>query len=193
MTLFTLTVILFLIMDPVGNLLDYKRVMNAVPEERRNTVLLREMGIALAVAITFNFIGEFFFQVLDLSETAVRLASGAVMFLIAFQMLFPKHDAVKKATDEPYIFPLAIPMMSGPALLATIMLFAHMEPGVMRMNIAIVVAWLLSLLILFFARPIKRTLTVNGVTALERLMGMILLLLSVQRFMEGIKLFVSTT
>lgn len=189
MSLFTLTLILFLIMDPVGNLLEYKRVMQAVPEERKRLVLLREMGIALAVALGFNFIGEFFFFTLELSETAVRLASGAVMFLIAFQMLFPKHDQVKAAKEEPFIFPLAIPMISGPAVLATIMLFAHMEPGFILMTSAIFLAWLISLVILLFAKPIKETLTVNGVTALERLMGMILVLLAVQRFMEGVKLF----
>ena len=113
------------------------------------------------------------------------------MFLISFQMLFPKPVSTKPVTEEPFIFPLAIPMISGPALLATIMLFAHMEPGVGLMSAAIVIAWALSVVILLFAVPIKRALTVSGVTALERLMGMILLLLAVQRFMEGVKLFLA--
>lgn len=190
MSLFTLTLILFVIMDPIGNISSFERVMMGVSTERKRFVLFREMLIALCTALLFNVIGEGFFIALNLSETAVRLASGVVMFLIAMGLLFPKDLVEEESKEEPWIFPLAIPMISGPALIATVMLFAHIEDGWLRMNLAIGIAWSLSLLIFFFAHPIRRLLTDSGVTALERLMGMILFLLAVQRFMEGVALFI---
>lgn len=189
MTFFTLTLILFVIMDPVGAMSSCKRLMAPLSPQRRRWVLFREMLIALSVALLFSLIGEFFFIVLSLSEASVRLASGAVMFLISMGMLFPKLEEEEDVTEEPWIFPLAIPRIAGPALIATVMLFSHIEESVVRMFLAIIVAWAASLLVLWFANPLKRILTDNGIIALERLMGMILLLLAVQRFMEGITLF----
>ena len=191
MSLFTVTLILFLVMDPIGNLPSYEKVMRQVSHERHRLVLFREMFIALIAGLTFNFLGEVFFEGLELREESVTLASGLVMFLISLSMLFPKPDTSKPMEGEPFIFPLAIPMLAGPAYLATVMLFAHSEPLISTMCTAIVIAWVFSVIILSFAKPIKNALTDSGVIALERLSGMILLLLSVQRFMDGLKLFFS--
>ncbi len=194
MSLFNVTLVLLLIMDPIGNMTSYLSLVKELNPKRQHWIIFREMGIALLAMIGFNYLGEYIFKILDLSETTVRLSSGVILFLIAIKILFTASDSPRAnlPKGEPFIFPLAIPLIAGPALLATIMLYSHLEPYQSIMLSAILIAWLLSSLILFFARPIRRLLGVNGLMACERLIGMILVLIAIQRFLEGILLFCAT-
>jgi multiple antibiotic resistance protein len=191
MTLFSIVLILFLIMDPVGNVGSYLQMVNDLPLKRRKWIVLREMLIALAFMILFNYIGEFIFDLLGLSETTLRLSSGFILFLVAIKILFPTHDSLRLnlPKEEPFIIPLAIPLIAGPSLLATIMLFARLEPSQLIMVGAIFIAWLAAVAVLLLAEPLQKILGKNGLVACERLMGMVLVLLAVQRFLEGIILF----
>lgn len=192
MSLFTLALILFLIMDPVGNLSTYLNMVKDLDPKRQRWIVIREMLIVLAAMIVFNYIGEILFDLLQLEETTVRLSSGIILFLIAIKILFPASDSLRAniPKGEPFIFPLAIPLIAGPSLLATIMLFAHLETSQVVMLSAIFISWFAALIVFLFARPIKRLLGVNGLLACEKLMGMVLVLIAVQRFLEGIITFV---
>lgn len=192
LSLFSITVVLFIIMDPVGNIPAYLTLVKDLEPARRRYILIREMLIALAFMIAFNFIGEYIFSVLELSDTAVKLSSGLVLFLTAIKILFPTSNSFRMnlPKGEPFIIPLAIPLIAGPSLLATIMLYAHMETSILLMLEAIVLAWVLALLVLFVAPLLKRYLGTNGLIAFERLMAMVLVMLAIQRFMEGIQTFV---
>ncbi len=194
MSLFNISLVLFLIMDPIGNLSSYHTMVKGLNPKRQFRIIIREMLIALAVMLFFNYLGDTIFNFLDLSETTVRISSGVILFLIAIRILFPTDDEIRTnlPAGEPVIFPLAIPLIAGPALMATIMLYAHLEPLQSVMIFAILIAWSLSTLIFFFAGPIKRILGENGLMACERLIGMVLVLIAVQRFLEGILLFWST-
>ena len=194
MSLFNITVTLFLIMDPIGNLSSYLTLVKELDPKRQKWIVLREMFIALVVMLFFNYLGEYIFNFLDLSETTVRLSSGVILFLIAIKILFMATDSPRAnlPKGEPFIFPLAVPLIAGPALMATIMLYAHLEPTQSVMIFAILIAWLLAILIFFFAGPIKRVLGTNGLMACERLIGMVLVLVAIQRFLEGIVLFWSS-
>jgi len=191
MSLASIALVLFLIMDPIGNIPPFLNMTSGLNRKRQKWIVFREMLIALAAMLFFNYLGEFFFYALDISETAVRIASGIILFLIAVKILFTSPDSMRAniPKEEPLIFPLAIPLIAGPALLATIMLYAHLEPLQSVMIFAILIAWLFSALILFFAGPIKRILGKNGLIACERLIGIVLVLMSVQRLLEGIHLF----
>lgn len=176
----------------MGNVSPYQKLMSQVPPERRTKVAIREMLIALGVMVIFNELGEILFHFLGLSELGLRIASGAILFIIALKILFPKsQDQYQDLPGEPCVFPLAIPMLAGPALLATIMLYAHLEPSQPIMLTAIFIAWGASSLILFFSSFFERVLGNNGLTACERLMGMILVLISIQRLAAGIELFLT--
>jgi len=167
------------------------KLMKDVPRDRRRFVLLREMGFALLAMLFFNFLGEGIFQVLAISETTVRLSSGIILFLFAVTIIFPslKNPRSNLPEGEPFVTPLAIPLIAGPALLATIMLFAELEPSIPTMVTSITVAWGASLAVLVFGCPLQRLIGDNGLQAIERLTAMILVLLGIQRFMEGIQLF----
>ena len=194
MSLFNITLVLFLIMDPLGNLTTFRSLVKELNPKRQLIVIFREMLIALGVMLFFNYLGEYIFDFLDLSETTVRLSSGVILFLIAIKILFTSSDNPRSnlPKGEPFIFPIAIPLIAGPALMATIMLYAHLQELQSIMLIAIFISWLLSATILFFNSPIERLLGKNGLMACERLIGMLLVLIAVQRLLEGVLLFWKT-
>jgi multiple antibiotic resistance protein len=192
MNLFTLTVILFLIMDPVGNISSFLGLTKDIPPAKRRTILIREMLIALGAMILFYFIGEYIFSVLEISETTLRLASGAILFLVAIKILFPSTDSLRAnlPAGEPFITPLAVPLIAGPSLLATVMLFAHLVPNHFTMLGAILIAWFFAVVVLLSGSTLQRFIGTNGLMAAERLMGMVLVMLAIQRFLEGLQQFV---
>lgn len=191
---FSLAFILFLIMDPLGNINSYLTLVKDMPAKRKRQVLVREMLIALGAMVLFSILGEYLFHILEISQKTVYIGSGVILFLIALKILFPTIDSPRAnlPNGEPFIVPLAIPLIAGPSLLATIMLFAHLEPSVPVMLAAIFSAWLAATLILFFATQIEKAIGANGLMASERLMGMILVLIAIQRFLEGIQQFVKS-
>ncbi len=194
MSLFTVAIVLFLIMDPIGNIGSFLKVMDGIDPKRQRRVIIREMLFALAVMVLFNYIGEVIFGLLQLSETTVRLSSGIILFLIALQILFPSINSIRNnlPKGEPFFIPLAVPLIAGPSLVATIMLYAHLESSQAIMLEAIFLSWIGAFIVLVSSGFLSRVIGKNGLLALEKLMGMILILLAIQRFLDGISLFVKT-
>ena len=194
MNIFSYALVLFLIMDPIGNTSSFLKMTKGIPFKKQNRVLVREMLIALFVMFAFSLLGEVIFNVLSISETTVRLTSGDILFLVSIQILFPTLNSIraKVEEEEPFITPLAIPLIAGPSLLATIILFSHIEMNPYTMPISILAAWLVSVIILLNSSLMERVFTKNGLVALERLMGMILVLLAIQRLLDGLQQFISS-
>lgn len=191
MTLFNITLVLFLIMDPIGNVSPYLSLVKKFTPKKRRYILVREMLIALVAMLIFLYLGEGIFDLLHLSETTVRLSSGLILFIIALQILFPNLSGIREQLPEgePFIIPLAIPLIAGPSLLATIMLYAHMEQTQSIMLVSMLFAWIAAALVLFSSVFLNRILGTKGLLACEKLMGMVLVLLAVQRFLDGIEQF----
>lgn len=191
MTLFSIALVLFLIMDPIGNISSYLKMVHGIKPKRQLKVLVREMLIALLIMIAFNYLGEVIFNLLQISEPTISLSSGVILFLIAIQILFPTLSGIREniSKGEPFIIPLAIPLIAGPSLLATIMLFAHMEQSQPVMLGAIFCAWIAALAVMLLSRPLKKLLGSNGLLACEKLIGMVLVLIAIQRFLDGVQLF----
>jgi multiple antibiotic resistance protein len=191
MSLFTLTLTLFLIINPLGNMKHFLTLLEGLRTRRRCYVIGREMLIALVTMFIFSFFGEGIAAAFHLTQTAIFITSGLILFLTAIKILFSsREDYIPKFQgEEPFLVPIAIPIIASPALLATIMLFSQTEPIVWPMIVSILIAWGISVLLLLASGPILKIVGQNGLTAIERLMGMILVLISVQRFMEGVQLF----
>jgi multiple antibiotic resistance protein len=192
MTLFTLTLTLFLIINPLGNMKHFLTLLEGLKARRQFYVIAREMLIALVTMFIFSFFGEGIAAAFHLTQTAIFITSGLILFLTAIKILFSsREDYIPKFRgEEPFLVPIAIPIIASPALLATIMLFSQTEPLVWPMIVSILIAWGISILLLLASGPILKVIGQNGLTAIERLMGMILVLISVQRFMEGVQLFI---
>ena len=181
-------ILLFLIMDPLGNIPLFLSILRNVAPERRRLVLVRELLIALVVLFVFLFGGRYLLKLLQLKQQSVGIAGGIVLFLIGIRMIFPPvHGIFGDTKGEPFIVPMAIPAVAGPSTMAAVMLLANSNPGrAVDWSIALFLAWLATALILLSSTYLFRWLGTSVLTALERLMGMLLVALSVQMFLDGI-------
>ncbi len=192
MTLLSLTLALFLIMDPLGNVKAFAQTLEGIQPERQRFIIAREMLIALFTMIVFDLLGESIFQLLQISLTTVFFSSGIILFITAVSILFPRTQPEETSLphSEPFLVPLAIPMVAGPALLATIMLYAGSEPSPYSTLYAILIAWGISAAILMASKPLLKLLGQNGLVACEKMMGMVLILLAVDRILLGVVSFI---
>ncbi|CAL4043242.1 UPF0056 inner membrane protein YhgN [Buchnera aphidicola (Takecallis arundicolens)] len=183
------TILLILIMDPLGNLPIVMSILKHLTPKRRIFVLLREMIIALGIMIFFLLAGEKTLSILDLKAETVSIAGGIILFLIAIKMIFPDEQKNDKKTDltEPFLVPLAIPLVAGPSLLATLMLLSHQYSNqILTLSLSLFIAWSTTVCVLLLSDVFLKFLGPKGVNALERLMGLILIMLSTQMFLDGI-------
>ena len=192
MTLISVAVLMFLVMDPLGNIAFFISALANVDPKRQRFVIIRELLIALVVLIVFLFVGRSFLQLLGISADALTIAGGVILLLIALRMIFPDIEMPlkEKVTGEPFIVPLAIPYVAGPSAMATEMLLMSKEPDRWpEWLLAIFLAWLACSVILFFASGLRRYLTDRGLVAVERLMGMVLITVAVQMLLTGASQF----
>lgn len=181
-------ILLFLIMDPLGNIPLFLSLLKNVAPERRRLVLIRELLIALVVLFFFLFSGKYLLIALQLKAESVSIAGGIVLFLIGIRMIFPSPDGVfgGDVDTEPFIVPMAIPAVAGPSTMAAVMLLANSNPGrAVDWSIALFLAWLATSVLLVSSTYLYRWLGASVLVALERLMGMLLVALSVQMFLDG--------
>ena len=184
-------VLLILIMDPLGNLPIFMSVLKHTEPKRRRAIMVRELLIALLVMLVFLFAGEKILAFLSLRAETVSISGGIILFLIAIKMIFPSasgNSSGLPAGEEPFIVPLAIPLVAGPTILATLMLLSHQYPNQMgHLVIALLLAW--GFVILLQSSLFLRLLGEKGVNALERLMGLILVMMATQMFLDGIRMW----
>ncbi len=188
MTLLSAFVLLFLVMDAFGNIPLFLAALAPVAPERRGRVIARELVIALAVLLVFLFAGPVVLRGLGISEGALSIAGGIILFLIALRMIFPQHGSMaEEDLGEPFIVPLAIPFVAGPSAMATLMLVMSEDPARWpTWLLALVLAWAATAVILLAAGRLSRMLGRRGLIAMERLMGMVLTALAVEMFLRGL-------
>jgi len=186
----SLSFTLFLLMDSLGNIPLFMAILKNLHPKRQRQIIRRELLIALGVIILFALIGDSFLSFLNVHHYTVQIAGGIILFLIALKMIFPQHDAPHEKSDkEPFIVPLAIPLVAGPAALAAVMLYSKEEPLLLTIT-SICIAWIFTAIVLMGSQPLQRLLGQRGLTACERLMGLILTLLAVQMFLQGISSYI---
>lgn len=184
------TILLILIMDPLGNLPIFMTILKHLESKRQRIVVIREMIIALFVMLIFLFVGEKILIILNLKAETVSISGGIILFLIAIKMIFPNQDSNEEINknEEPFLVPLAIPLIAGPSLLATLMLLSHQYSHHMIYLVgSLLIAWLFTITILLLSSVFLKLFGSKGVNALERLMGLILIMLATQMFLDGIR------
>ena len=193
MTIWAAAALLFLVMDPLGNVPVFLGVLKDIEDRRRPTIILREMLIALTILIFFMLVGRQILSFLHIDEPALSISGGIILFLIALKMIFPESHGMLKKPDqaEPFIVPLAVPLIAGPSAIATVLLLVAREPfRLPEWIVALAIAWLLTSVVLITSIYFSRHLDRRMLIALERLMGMILTTISVQMFLMGVQKFV---
>ena len=188
MTFASAAILIFLVMDPLGNVPLFVSALAEVPPERRLRVVMRELLIALGVLLGFLFGGRAALDLLGIREESIAVAGGIVLFIISIRMLFPAREpGTARPAGEPFIVPLAIPLVAGPSAFATLILLAG-QPGARpaTLALALLAAWAASTAILLASPWLDRLLGERGLMAMERLMGLLLVALSVQMLLDGI-------
>lgn len=191
--MFSAALLLFLVMDPLGNIPLFMTTLKKVEAKRQRFVVVRELLIALVVLIAFLFLGQYLLQLLHLSETALTTAGGIILMIIAIRIIFPARDRSlqEDVEGEPFIVPLAIPYVAGPSAVATALLMMSCEPTRwLEWLFAVLIAWLASAIIIYFSSYFARFLGEKGLIAIEPLMSMLLIAVAVQMLLTGIAEFV---
>ena len=183
-------VLLLLVLDPFGSLPIFIPVMRIVPAKRRVVVALREVAIAFAVLCLFMFFGDAFLRVMRLSERSLEVAGGVILLMVAIRMIFSHEGGVYGTPEgkEPFIFPLAVPLLAGPSAMATVLLLASRQPDrILSWVGALACAMLVSGAVLLLCERIRRLLGDSVVAALEKLMGLVLTAIAVEMILAGLK------
>jgi MarC family membrane protein len=183
-------ILLLLVLDPLGSLPVFIPIMRGVPKDRRRHVAVREVGIAFCVLLAFMFLGSGFLRVMHLSERSLEVAGGVILLIIAIRMIFSHEGGVYGTPEgrEPLIFPLAVPLLAGPSAMATVLLLASRQPArVMEWVGALTCAMLVSGAVLMLCDRIRRLLGDSVVSALEKLMGLVLTAIAVEMVLAGLK------
>lgn len=189
MNLLSAAVLLFFVMDPLGNVPLFLTALRDVDPARIRKIIVRELLIALAVMVVFLFLGRYILELLHVSSAALTAGGGFILLLIALRMIFPTSERSlrEEVREEPFVVPLAVPYTAGPGLLATELLFTTREPERWPIWLgAVVLAWLASASILYFSSHLRTLLGERGLTAVERLMGMLLVVVGVEMLMAGV-------
>lgn len=185
-------VLLFLVLDPLGNLPLVASLLKQVDSQRRARVVVRECFIAYLILLAFMFGGRQFLDVMHLSEISLSIAGGVILFMIAINMVFKSSESVfgESLSHEPFIVPLAIPLIAGPSALATVMLMVSREPAKLGIwVVAMTAAMAVSALLLALGEKIERLVGKRAMEAIERLMGLILTAIAVEMLLGGIRQF----
>lgn len=189
MTTLSAALLLFLILDPLGNIPVFLGLLKPLPAQRRRIVLVRELLIALGVLLAFMWGGKYVLEAMHLRQESVSIAGGIVLFLIGLKMIFPRPEGMfgDMPDGEPFIVPMAIPLVAGPSGMAAVMLLGSQDPGRMGdWTLALVLAWLGTAVLLFSATSLYKVLGMRVLLAVERLMGMLLVAISVQMLLDGV-------
>ncbi|MEM5948222.1 MarC family protein [Spirochaetia bacterium 38H-sp] len=178
---------LILIMDPFGNIPTFLSLLKEYPAKKRQIIIVREMLIALIILLAFLYLGEHILGAMHIKRQALGISGGIVLLMISIKMVFPTGKEQEALRQEPLIVPLAMPLIAGPSAIAMLTLLASQYPGQKtRLAISLAGAWAVSLIILLSAGIIKKLLGKQGIAAVERLMGMLLIAMSIQMLLDGL-------
>lgn len=188
MTLYTIAITLILVMDPLGNIPVFLAILRNYDTRTQTRIILRESAIAFIILGLFVFFGHYILHGLHITTPALGIAGGVILFIIALRMIFPlKQKAAKEDFEEPLIVPLAVPLTAGPSAMAMVLLFVTRDPHhLWLVFLGVLIASIMFTAIMLFAPFLMKILGKRGLTAIERLMGMILTTISVQMFLSGI-------
>lgn len=190
MDILAVAVLVFLVTDPFGNTAIYLAALKNVAPERRFRVALRELLFALGLLMLFLTFGEKVLSGLGLSRESTAIAGGIILFVIAMRMIFPGPQGVlgDLPEGEPMLVPLATPALAGPSALAMLMTLRNTYAGELwELYLAVFMAWAATACILLQATTLQRYLGPRGLSAIERLTGMLLIMLSVDMLLDNLQ------
>lgn len=192
---FSVATTLFFIMDSLGNIPAFQSILKNIDVKSRIKIILRELIIALVVLFIFLLAGTNILSFVGLGQPSLNISGGILLFIIALRMVFPSEQRhYRSYNEEPFIVPLAVPLIAGPSTIAVLLFLSSSQPGrLFEWSLSLIFAWSLTTVILVLSPYMLQYLGDKVIKAIERLMGMILILIAVQMILDGISQFLGAS
>jgi multiple antibiotic resistance protein len=194
-SLISMVLMLFVIIDPIGITPAVVALTKDFGFEKQRHIIIREVLLGFGIALFFQYFGDFFLNQIAIQDFALRIAGGILLFLVALEMIFPqvtsalKTDAKNK--QDPFIFPIATPLLAGPGLLTLLMLLSRTKIPPLKITAAVTIAWIFAAIVLAVAPYLHRICGKAGLLILEQIMGLFLAFVALELFLTGVKLFIN--
>lgn len=185
---------LFLVLDPLGNTGIIATLISGFSKSRQRAILRREIAFALLILLAVFFSGSYLLAALNISQAAITFTGGIVFFLFALSLLFPGSSVVnlKNLDDEPFLVPIATPLVVGPSSIATVIVLANDKSMWLISLTAVLAAWALSGIIILMGPYLLLKAGKTGMHVTERMIGMICALIAVKMLLKGCQMFLAS-
>lgn len=188
--MFESALLLFLVIDPFGNLPFVLAVLGDTSAQRYRRTVLREIALAFLILSAFALAGEQFLSYLSIERASLTVAGGVILFLISMKMIFRTAAEIfdEGYRMDPFLVPIAVPSLAGPSAITTAMILRN-QPHVGLLNLfgALILVLLVTCIVLLLGRVIRTYLGIRGIRAMEKFMGLLLNLVAVNMILAGIK------
>ncbi|MCX4187459.1 MarC family protein [Methylophaga sp. OBS4] len=186
--------LLFLVIDPFGNLPFVLAVIGDSPPARYRRTIVRETLLAFVVLTVFTLAGDQVLGYLSIEQASLMVAGGVILFLISLKMIFHSAKEIFDSDyrDDPFLFPIAVPSLAGPSAITAVMILrSQQQTSVEQLLAALFLVILATCIVLLLGRRISGWLGVRGIRAVEKLMGLLLNLVAVNMMLVGVKDFMA--
>lgn len=197
--LFVAVTTLITIVNPIGALVPFIAMTAGETAERRKQIALRAAFVSGGILAGCALAGAFIFRFYGITLPALKIAGGVLMFFVAFDMINARQSRTKQTAEEQHegiqkddvaVFPLAIPLLSGPGSIASVFMLADKAQTFDRhlaLYAAIICTAFVAFLMLTQAHRIIGVLGQIGINVMSRLMGLVLAAIAVQFVLDGIR------
>jgi MarC family membrane protein len=188
------TLLLFMVIDPFGNLPFVLAVLEGSEKSRYFKIILRETLLALLVLVAFALAGDAMLGYLSIERASLVVAGGVILFLISLKMIFQSAKEVFAGdySQDSFLFPIAVPCLAGPSAITTVMILrSQQQTSLVELLMALLLVLVAAFVIFLLGRPLSGWLGERGIRAVEKLMGLLLNLVSVNMMLVGVREFLS--
>ena len=191
MSVWSIALTFFLVANPIGIIPTLLALVKDFDFPRQQAILFREALLSYFIAMAFLFLGEQFMQTLQIPPYAVSISGGMLLFIVAIRMIFPPESERNRVglPQEPFIVPIATPLISGGGIMTTLLIYAKKEQNLPKILLAAFIAWFFVIAVVLSGTYLQKILGKRGLLAVEQLMGMLLSMLSMEIVVKGFHLF----
>lgn len=182
----------FLVVNAVTQAPFFASLVQRFDHKKQQRILRRELFLAFCIGLFFLFIGGPFLDTLAVAPSTVSMCGGMILIFIANDILFPHQSLTRGGDDdrEPFLVPIAVPLLSGPTLMTTLMFSTQEEPNLLKLALALFLSFIGTSIVILGAPKVIRFLGKKGLAALEQLLGMLLIMLGVEMVANGLRYYI---
>ncbi|WP_297807463.1 MarC family protein [uncultured Methylophaga sp.] len=186
--------LLFLVIDPFGNLPFVLAVLSGAEKHHYRKTILRETFLAFLILVVFVLAGEALLGYLNIERASLMVAGGVILFLISLKMIFQSAKDVFAGdySRDSFLFPIAVPCLAGPSAITTVMILrSQQQTDLLGLLLALLAVLTATFIVFLLGRRLSDWLGERGIRAVEKLMGLLLNLVAVNMLLIGVRDFLT--